>query len=263
MPFLQNEVDRKNAEFWNELCGSGVARHLGITDSSSESIKKFDDCYFSLYPYLKKNYLPLEKIIGKTVLEIGLGYGSVSQFLAKNAYSFIGVDIAKGPVDFLNHRLMLMEKPANARIMSAHKLDFSNNFFDFVVSIGCFHHTGNVKHCIEEAYRVLKPGGRLLFMCYNKFSLREFVSRPVETFFSFYKESRVLDKIERLHYDHNFAGEATPFTEIFSKQRLANLCQRFSDCKINTENVCGRLRKYFVNNLGKILGTDLYVQCTK
>jgi hypothetical protein len=37
------EVSQKNAEFWDELCGSHLAKSLGITDSSVESLKKFDD----------------------------------------------------------------------------------------------------------------------------------------------------------------------------------------------------------------------------
>ena len=31
---------------------------------------------------------------------------------------------------------------------------------DCVVSIGCFHHTGNLQRCIDETWRVLRPGGR-------------------------------------------------------------------------------------------------------
>ncbi|MES2142218.1 MAG: class I SAM-dependent methyltransferase [Pseudomonadota bacterium] len=263
MPLLQAEIDRKNSEFWNELCGSNAARRLRITDSSRESIKKFDDWYFSFYPYLKEDYLSLEKIKNKTVLEIGLGYGTVSQFLAKHASSFFGVDIAEGPVNFLNHRLAFMEKPPSARIMSAHRLDFQANYFDFIVSIGCFHHTGNIKKCIDEAYRVLRPGGHLLFMCYNQYSYREFLYRPLSSFISFFKESRILNRNERMHYDHNLEGEAAIFTELFGKSKLAKLCEKFYSCEISKENIGGPIRKHFINNLGKIVGTDLYVQCIK
>lgn len=263
MSLLQWEIDRKNAEFWSELCGSRAARRLKITDSSSDSIKKFDDWYFSFYPYLKEIYLSVENLSSKTVLEIGLGYGTVSQFLAENTYFFTGVDISAGPVDFLNHRLKRIGKPANAKRMSAHKLDFSDNFFDFVVSIGCFHHTGNISQCIEEVYRVLKPGGQLLFMCYNQHSLREFLFRPGKTLFSGYKTSRIFNERERAQYDSDLNGQAAPFTELFSKKKLAYFCKNFSDCKINVENVGGPLRKYLINNIGKILGTDRYVQCIK
>ena len=41
-----------NSTFWNELCGSTLARRLGIKDSSAASLKLFDDWYFDFYPYL-------------------------------------------------------------------------------------------------------------------------------------------------------------------------------------------------------------------
>ena len=263
MPLLQAELDAKNVKYWSELCGSNAAKQLKINDSSSASLKKFDDWYFSIYPYLKKNYVTPENSHGKVVLEVGLGYGTVSQYLAGNAHSLVGVDLAEEPVNFLNHRLKLIEKPQTARTMSAHQLDFQDNFFDFVVSIGCFHHTGNVKKCIDEAYRVLKPGGKLLFMCYNQYSYREYLLRPFKTFSSLLKESRILNDSERYNYDHNLAGTSAPFTELFGKKKLKNLCKDFSSCRVKVENVGGPFRKYLLNNLGKVLGTDLYVQCIK
>ncbi|MDQ8040031.1 MAG: class I SAM-dependent methyltransferase [Rickettsiella sp.] len=263
MPLLQAEIDSKNAQFWNELCGSLAAKKLKISDFSKESIKKFDDWFFSFYPYLKKNYLTLDKFRNKKVLEIGLGYGSVSQFLAENAAYFSGIDIAEGPVNFLNHRLTLIEKLPCARIMSVHKLNFQDNYFDFIVSIGCFHHTGNIKKCIEEVYRVLKPGGHLVFMCYNRYSLREFLHRPLKTFISLFKVARIFNQAERWHYDRNLVGESAPFTELVSKRQLVSLCQTFSLCNIRVENFDEPLRKYFLNNIGKKLGTDLYIQCIK
>ncbi len=263
MSFLQLDIDEKNSEYWNELCGSSAAKYLGITDSSRESIEKFDNWYFSFYPYLQENYLQLEKILNKKVLEIGLGYGTVSQWLAKSAHSFTGIDIAEGPVNFLNHRLKLMKKPYNACVMSAHQLNFPDNCFDFVVSIGCFHHTGNIKKCIDEAYRVLVPGGILLFMCYNKHSFREFCHHPIKTFFSFYEEFLIFDNSDRFRYDKNLNGKEAPFTEASSKRGLVNLCEKFSFCKINVENIGGSYRRFFIKNLGRIFGTDLYVQCIK
>ncbi len=44
-------IDKANAEFWNELCGTTMARSLGITDHSLESLKRFDEAYLAFYPY--------------------------------------------------------------------------------------------------------------------------------------------------------------------------------------------------------------------
>ncbi len=34
----QQELNEESAEFWNELCDSGLARSLGISDVSTESL---------------------------------------------------------------------------------------------------------------------------------------------------------------------------------------------------------------------------------
>ena len=47
----QSEIDIRNARFWNELCGSSLARSLGIKEVSIESLQQFDLAYLGLYPY--------------------------------------------------------------------------------------------------------------------------------------------------------------------------------------------------------------------
>ncbi len=60
----QSETDVRNAAFWNELCGSALARSLGITDSTPESLRKFDDAYMAMYPYLSR-YVTEENLTGR------------------------------------------------------------------------------------------------------------------------------------------------------------------------------------------------------
>ena len=76
-----SRIDEKNIEFWDELCGTKQARQLGVTDSSTQSLERFDAWYFDLYPYLF-DHVRLRELVGRDVLEIGLGYGSLSQKIA-------------------------------------------------------------------------------------------------------------------------------------------------------------------------------------
>ncbi len=69
-------LDERNAAFWDELCGSQMARALGITDASPESLRRFDEAYLGHYPYLQQ-YLD-HPLRDTEVLEIGLGYGTLS-----------------------------------------------------------------------------------------------------------------------------------------------------------------------------------------
>ena len=132
----QDKISTRNVEFWDELCGSQLAKSLGITDSSQESLKKFDNWYFDFYPYLL-THIPFEKMKGKNVLEVGLGYGTVSQRLSESGANYVGLDIAAGPVAMANHRLEHIGLPPSAVQGSILDPEFSEASFDYIVAIGC------------------------------------------------------------------------------------------------------------------------------
>ena len=92
----QANLDNLNAEFWNELCGSGLAKSLGLCDHSAQSLRRFDDAHLALYPYLPPIIRP-ERMAGKKVLEIGLGYGTLGQQIRASGIDDMGLDIAPNP----------------------------------------------------------------------------------------------------------------------------------------------------------------------
>ena len=100
---LAENIDRANAAFWDELCGSWLAVSLGIKEMTPDNLRRFDDAYFSLYPYLSEYFLR-ESLQGKKVLEIGLGYGTLGQALAEEECDYHGLDIASGPVAMMRFR---------------------------------------------------------------------------------------------------------------------------------------------------------------
>lgn len=53
----------------------------------------------------------------------------------------------------------LIKKNLDVRKMSAYKLDFSDNYFDFIFSNAVFEHIDNVDGACSEISRVLKPDG--------------------------------------------------------------------------------------------------------
>ena len=97
------EIDSKNRTFWDEPCGSTVYQNMGFASPA-----EFYDWFFKYYPYLEK-IIPFDDLGGKRVLEVGLGYGSVSQKLIENGASFFGLDIAEGPVGLVKDRLGALE----------------------------------------------------------------------------------------------------------------------------------------------------------
>lgn len=238
----QAGIDAKNGEFWNELCGTGLAKSLNITDRSQESLRRFDDAYFAMYPYLLPDIIKPERLAGKAVLEIGLGYGSVSQRIAQAGADYNGLDIAAGPVRMVNHRLGMIANQGRAVQGSALDMPFPAGSFDCVISIGCFHHTGNVQRCFDETFRVLRPGGTAILMVYNKYSLRHWNQWPFATAKELLRDCGLLpgkariNEAQRYAYDGNGAGQAAPETVFLSQRQLRTMLAGFEHVTTQLQN---------------------------
>jgi ubiquinone/menaquinone biosynthesis C-methylase UbiE len=273
-------IDLANSTFWNEICGSYLAKDLGITDDSPASLEKYDNFYLNYYPYLLK-HVPVESFKGKSVMEVGLGYGTLSQKIAENCSFYRGLDIADGPVKMVNKRLsqVNINIDAEAIVGSIKECPFSDNTFDAVVAIGCYHHTGDLRKAIKETSRVLKKGGTCYLMVYNKYSYRQWIQSPSLTFKRLVKEYFSLKSIdtetsesEKKAFDMNFLGEGAPETQFFSIKELNNIMmQDFNHISFEKENndyitILRRInfkRETLLNNLGKIAGLDTYFQGKK
>lgn len=239
----QSETDAKNAAFWEELCGTKRAKDLGVVDNSAESLKKFDDWYMEFYPYLHR-HIPFAELKGKDVLEIGLGYGTIAQKIAESGARYHGMDIAAGPVEMARHRCGLVgSEGADVRQGSVLEPVFADNSFDWVVSIGCLHHTGNLTQALRNVHRLLRPGGQAIIMVYSAASYRQFQDAPLKTLmrklsgpFTSYRQPAA-DVRERGAYDMNEEGASAPQTEFVTKTELRHMCSDFSTCRIDAENI--------------------------
>ncbi len=272
----QAEIDERNRNFWNELCGTQLAKQLGVTDSSPESLAKFDNWYFDFYPYLDK-HIPFQDMRGKRVLEVGLGYGTVSQKLAQSGALYSGLDIAAGPVAMVNQRLAQSHLGGKAVQGSVLECPFPDSEFDWVVAIGCFHHTGNLQRALDEAWRVLKPGGRAMVMVYYAYSYRRWGAVPKETFRQFIDDKvfsrtayRAASERERAHYDASTKdGAGAPETAFTSASDMKRLTKRWTSCKVSRENIGQESvfrnwdRKKACSVAGPFVGLDIYCDLQK
>jgi SAM-dependent methyltransferase len=273
----QAQIDRANQRFWDELCGTSLARSLGITENTPESVARFDRAYLAYYPYLSR-YVAAPALRGKRVLEIGLGYGTLGQILAGHAARYVGVDIAAGPAAMVRDRLARAGRGTRGTAMrgSALALPFTDGAFDAVYAIGCLHHTGDLGRAVSEVHRVLAPGGRATVTLYNRRSLRLLISAleaRVERVTGDERRRREgAGESRRRAYDVNSQGEAAPHTEFVSRREARRLFRPFSRVRVETRNcdtyvlLGGRLvvpRARLLNTLGRLLGLDLYIVATK
>jgi ubiquinone/menaquinone biosynthesis C-methylase UbiE len=257
-----------NQEFWEELCGTHAFRSLGLNHIDQQSLRIFDDYYWNYYPYLKK-YVSNNHLSQNDVLEIGLGFGTVSQFLAENSKSYTGVDYAINPVNLVNQRIKwssLKNTKSEAIFADAKNLPFQDNSFDFVVSIGCLHHTGDTQKSIDEVFRVLRSGGECIIMLYNKNSYRMKMS------YLLYKKDLIFGKTKiknfdtyiRSLYDADSDGKAAPIIDFYSILELKLMFSKFIDVTFQKENNNIRhLRKSLLNNFSRFFGLDVYIIAKK
>ena len=264
----QTEIDRRNAAFWDELCGTGLASDLGITTPSPENLVRFDAAYLEAYPYLDR-YLPHGPARGARLLEVGLGYGTVSQLLAARDFDYHGLDIASGPVEMVRYRLKQLgidDGEERVRVGSVLEMEHPDESFDQVVTIGCLQHTGDLPRAVEQVRRVLRPGGRAMVMLYNRRSFRQMsmvLGRRL-------RGRSLDDEAMRASYDANLEGEAAPATVYTSRAEAKRLFGGFSEVRVRSENFDPLVlppltvdRRSLLGWPAHLAGLDLYITATK
>ena len=126
---------------------------------------------------------PLLQEIGarhQRVLEVGCGQG-IDGFgicAAMTRGSYLGVDYSSESVRTAQamsgeaRSLLSFGVEPEFRVGSALDLPLPDNQFDCVYSLGVLHHTPSPQRCVDEAFRVLEPGGTAYIALYRKYSLK-------------------------------------------------------------------------------------------
>jgi len=264
-------ISEANAAFWNEPCGTALARSIGITTINRETLARFDDAYFAMYPYLR-GYVDSLDLANKRVLEIGVGYGTLGQYVAERAAGYQAIDIADEPVGLLQLRLGLIGRPIEGVTQgSALDVPLPDQSVDAVISIGCLHHTGDLRRAVDEVHRVLTPGGAALVMVYNRYSLRRLINVP-RAYMRAFRTGRNAAEAIRLMYDGNSSGEAAPHTDFVSAGGAGRLFGRFRGVRVDRRNFddysilrrrIALRRAWFLGWADRLVGLDLYITAVR
>jgi ubiquinone/menaquinone biosynthesis C-methylase UbiE len=100
---------------------------------------------------------------GKHLLEIGCGMGYDSLEFLKRGVRVTATDLTPNAVAITKQHF-LVEGVQAEEVQTANALDlpFKDNTFDAVWANGVLHATGDTQRAIQEARRVIKPGGRAI-----------------------------------------------------------------------------------------------------
>lgn len=134
----------------------------------NKEAKKFDHAKSTdIYKMCQESYGPLLEEVMKeefnSLLDIGCGTGNSIEKLYRENWerSYTGIDLAENMIQIARNKEL---KGVNFLVGDAENLPFEENKFDVIICKESFHHYPNVNNFFESAYRVLKPGGRMIIL---------------------------------------------------------------------------------------------------
>ena len=115
-------------------------------------------------PFVAKQRRELLSTVDGEVLEIGFGTGLNLAYYPEHVHKITVVDPNSGMQRQARRRIDQSGIEVDQRLLSSEELPFDNQVFDCVVSTFTLCSIENVERALSEVYRVLKPGGRFLFL---------------------------------------------------------------------------------------------------
>ena len=145
------------AQFWDaEACGERYGEEQ-------------DRIRYELEPEILR-FARFEEAAGLDVLEVGVGMGADFVRWLRAGARASGVDLTRRAVEITRGRMEAEALHGDLRVADAERLPFADETFDLFYSWGVLHHTPDTAKTLEEARRVLRPGGRLRIMLYHRHS---------------------------------------------------------------------------------------------
>ena len=146
------DINIREKEFHNKL-------HLK-TKGRFENIfyKAIYNSHEDFFYFLKTNS------INANILDYGCGTGSaLKKVIEFNPKKIIGIDISDISIQKAKETIKVTNSNVELLVDNCEKTKFNNNTFDIVYGTGILHHL-DIKICLKEIHRTLKPGGKLLFI---------------------------------------------------------------------------------------------------
>jgi SAM-dependent methyltransferase len=168
---VQNELNTSDPVALKEAIKAyWEAEPCGTRDIDEADRRRFFDEIererYTWEPYIPQ-YARFERGRGKRLLEIGVGAGTDFINWVRHGAIATGVDLTERGVALTTERLTLEGLRAELRIADAEQLPFEDNSFDIVYSNGVLHVPPTPARAINEAFRVLRPGGTFVGLIYN------------------------------------------------------------------------------------------------
>ncbi|MBZ0088503.1 MAG: class I SAM-dependent methyltransferase [Thermomonas sp.] len=216
-PGLHREV----SDFWTRNVNAERIMGRTVSDGGRGSDKYFRD--LEIQRYRSHRHLPswiASMQPGLHVLEVGCGIGLDSARMVEHGLRVTAVDLTHIGAATAERRARQHGWDARYLCASGDALPFPDQAFDYVYSFGVLHHAPDTQACIDEAWRVLKPGGQALVMLYHRRSLNEWAHR-----------------LTRVPFEDR--DELCPVVRRFTKAEVQQMFAKFSSVQVQSDFVFG------------------------
>jgi ubiquinone/menaquinone biosynthesis C-methylase UbiE len=204
-------------DFWesNPLCAKENPHPLG----SKEYFGYFDGLREALEPgpFAGRLY-EFSGFSGKKVLDVGSGNGWVLSRYAKAGADVTGVDLTPAGIELCRKRFSVEGLQGRFEVANGEQLPFPDGSFDLVTCMGVAHHSPHPDAIVNEIYRVLKPGGRLIMMLYHRDSVLVRFKFPILSKLTGKSVQQLLNEVD---------GVGNPKGEAYSREQMRTLLRRF------------------------------------
>ncbi len=247
----------------NDPCGSHYVKEAAA--HTLEWYLEVERYRYDEYGPWMPEVMEFAKHRGHRLLEIGAGMGTDHAQFAKNGALVTDIDLSLGHLEHAKENFRLRGLEGNFVHHDAETLPFDDNTFDVVYSNGVLHHTPNTGVVIDEIYRVLKPGGKVIAMFYAEHSLlywRNFI------YHLGVKDGLLADcsvhEIMSRHAEISERG-AKPLVKVYTARRLKKMFSAFGDVSIVKRQMVpderiGLLRFIPVSVLERLIGWNLIIK---
>jgi SAM-dependent methyltransferase len=167
--------------------------------------------------------------VGRPVLEVGCGLGTMAGLWAANGAQVTAVDLNRVAVEQTHERFNLRGTPGSVIQANGLDLPFRDEMFDYAYSWGVLHHSPHLARSIAELLRVVRRSGGFGLMLYHRNSIAHaYTTRFVEGFL--HRERRFLSRLELAsRYGDGAEAEGNPHTWPVTKAEVSELLAPHAD----------------------------------
>ena len=255
----KDEVQRQ----WNEdACGSHYVRNSEL--HTLDWYLEAEAYRFGAYAPWMPEVMEFARHDGEKVLEVGGGMGTDLAQFAKNGALVTDLDLSSGHLEHAEENFRLRGLDGVFVHGDAENMPFEDGRFDVVYSNGVIHHSPHTERIVDEMYRVMRPGGRLIVMVYAENSLHYWRNLVRDIGLAagaleLWSMGEIMSRAVEL-------GNARPLVKVYDRPRLRDLFGRFAQLRIVQRQMTPaelprRLKRHVSPELaGRLAGWNLIVK---